>query len=253
MNRHPFISLIVAEALFFLDDLDGCRNHLLAIKQKLPDNPELNNILSNLNEIEKIHLEAEDDYFKCGHDRNDQIDIFEFKSPFPCPFEPMNEHQMQEICSQWQELQNFEARAMECFIRLACLSSNVLEDVFQVEGNSWIRLIRLGFYANSIEGISALSRMKKKATIVTILNNTLKALTQISTCLDDPSQFTPDFLMKLHFTMLEEDCFDEIQLGGGGMVIRLLKVGAFRKNRNIITYHNEGEGEEDSPTEMTQL
>ena len=85
-----------------------------------------------------------------------------------------------------------EAEAVDQFYRYACITSNLLEDVFQVEGQSCIHLVRRGFHINSIEGSSVNSKLKKKHSIIQILKNTKESLQCISTCLGDPSKFTPD-------------------------------------------------------------
>ena len=57
----------------------------------------------------------------------------------------------------------------EQFVRLACLQTNELEGVFDLDGDSTMKLTQYGLYATSIEGISQTSRQKKMAKILEIL------------------------------------------------------------------------------------
>jgi Fic family protein len=132
----------------------------------------------------------------------------------------------------------------------------MLENVFELEDSSWRKLIRTGFFINSIEGISLTSRKKKKEAIIQVLTNTENALSLINRCLDDYSQFTPEFLKKLHHTLLHDDWFEEEvvvsgDLFGDGTVIRLVTVGKFRK-KACYTFHYEDEQENTLP-EVTQF
>eukprot|EP01033_Poteriospumella_lacustris_P015837 gene15837-gene16674 len=134
-------------------------------------------------------------------------------------------------------MQNREKSVLEEFTRLVCVSTNVLEEVFRIEGSSWPRLIRRGFYANSIVGISQNSRVKRKNQILRILENTQNCLAQISFVLDSPSQFTVEFIKGLHSTLLFHNNFAE-EVVDDVVVIRVIRAGEFRRVA-CLTFHND--------------
>jgi Fic family protein len=115
----------------------------------------------------------------------------------------------------------------------------VIEGVFSLEGSSWPRLVRRGFFVNSIEGISRDSKLKKKTTIIRVLENTLEALNKMSTSLDDFALFTPEFLMELHRMLLQNDNF-VIEEVDENPVYQVIPLGKFRV-RACITEHGEDE------------
>jgi hypothetical protein len=51
---------------------------------------------------------------------------------------------------------------LEQFVRLACVETNELDNVFQLDGDSTMKLACCGFHTNSIEGISLTSRHKTR-------------------------------------------------------------------------------------------
>mmetsp|Transcript_2706 Transcript_2706/g.4068 ORF Transcript_2706/g.4068 Transcript_2706/m.4068 type:complete len:294 (-) Transcript_2706:156-1037(-) len=135
------------------------------------------------------------------------------------------------------------------FQRYACVSSNILEDVFSLEGQSWPRLIRRGFYVNSIDGISVLSKQKKKKTIIRILKNTQDGLVLLSQCLDDYNTFTEEFIKRIHSTLLQDDNFVEEQCedhrGDVYTMFMLIPTGQYRRVACVAKHKTD--------TEVTQF
>lgn len=155
-----------------------------------------------------------------------------------CPEESILSERLHNVQTIWESMQNREKSAPEEFARLVAVSTNVLEEVFRIEGSSWPLLIRRGFYANSIVGISQ-NRVKKKNQILRILENTRNCLAQISYVLDNPSQFTIEFIKGLHSTLLFHDNFEEeVVDDDGDVVIRVIRAGEFRQVA-CLTFHND--------------
>jgi fido (protein-threonine AMPylation protein) len=251
IDLHPFLSLMLADSLFWLSDFDGCLQHLHKLYSQLPDSEQLCEIIAGVKKIADEERVNDEFYFATGG-LEGNFAVVPFSSTFGCPFLVMDTEEIEKIVTNWKDVQKYESSALQCFHRLACLASNILEDVFELDRSSWTRLIRSGFYRNSIEGISKTSREKKKEKIIQILKNTENALSLVSSCLDDYTRFTSSFLKQLHESLFHNDWFVEEQIneedfyGNPSCVIRLMKVGEFRTVA-CCTSH----GENDS-TELTQ-
>eukprot|EP01089_Gocevia_fonbrunei_P011542 TRINITY_DN2497_c0_g1_i1.p1 TRINITY_DN2497_c0_g1~~TRINITY_DN2497_c0_g1_i1.p1 ORF type:complete len:464 (-),score=36.66 TRINITY_DN2497_c0_g1_i1:23-1414(-) len=233
--------LVLAESLFWLSAYCESLELLMKLDTLLDGDDELlKHIIRNISQIiENARVEDEKTYNLKG-----TVSTSMYSSPLPIPSVQPDEGKIAPIREAWNDLQSKEKEAIDQFSRYACVTSNLLEDVFQIEGQSWARLVRRGFYVNSIEGISKNSKMKMGSKIIQILKNTQESLQSISKCLNDTNTFTPEFIKSLHRTILKDDNFDETQLVETYNVIRLISIGNFRKGV-CFTNHGESENEEE--------
>ena len=237
----PFFFLALAEAHFLLSDMHGCLDALNEIAVIVKNNNDLRRligIVSNLLEREAIR---DDEY----HNQSQASNLYTFSTPFECPVIHTDTTLLETLQSAWKEMEVRDEGALLQFQRYACISSNILEDVFSLEGQSWPRLIRRGFYVNSIDGISLLSKQKKKKVIIQILKNTLQSLELLSACLDDYSMFTEDFVKRIHSTILQNDNFVEEQCedyeGDMYSMFMLIPSGRYRQMACVATHKDDSE------------
>ena len=191
-----------------------------------------------MGEIINDQQRQDDDY----HDQGDLTPgkkLFLFVTPIAWAERMLDESRLSVINQRWVAIQTKETLAVQQFMRLACVASNVLENVFQLDGLSWSRLIRMGFFENSIDGISVRSRIKKPKKIVRILNNTLDAMESLSKFLDNVVEFNCDFIRVIHRTMLKDDNIEEMEIEEGMSGYRLIATGKFR-SAACLTDHNNG-------------
>lgn len=110
---------------------------------------------------------------------------------------------------------------MEFFSRYACVTTNELENVFEVDGFTWHRLIRKGFLEKSIVGITENSKIKSKSRILKILRNTSRCMDEVGKILSHFESFDENFVCMLHANLMEGENF-EIQYGDDGVELRSL-------------------------------
>lgn len=236
----PSLLLFLAEAHFLLSDSRGCLNYLQLLSQLLPNDEKLSHLIRIMDQLLLDESIQDDNY----HNQTgvQGITLYTFSTPIEYPtIPPMNES-LQTLLTNWERLKSKEDDAINLLQRYACVSSNILEDVFSLEGQSWSRLIRFGFDLNSIDGISLTSKQKNKRIIIKILKNTLTCFELISSCLDDPTKFTPTFLIQLHTVLLQNNNFledDEDSDISSGPTIMLIPTGRFR-SISCLTEHNNG-------------
>src|SRR3990167_6658328 len=235
-HNNKLLLLVLAESLFWLSAYSDALELLKNLKQLLEDDEILQRIIGLLSSIiEHEKLEDEKIFNSQG-----TISTSFYKTPIAIPQSKPDEGRIRSIGEAWDNLKSKEAEALNQFYRYACVTSNLLEDVFQVEGQSWTRLVRRGFYVNSIEGISLTSKLNLGAKIIQILKNTQESLQSISACLDDTEKFTPEFIKSIHRTILKDDNFDETEQVGTYNIIRLINIGNFRQ---VACFTNHGESE----------
>lgn len=230
----PSIYLVLAESLFWLGDLSMSYRFLSKLEEVLRDDVNLHSLLLLFEEILRVE-EAEDESY---HNTQGERSTFLFSSPMACPAEPILSERLHAANTRWNSMYRRDESAVEEFSRLVCISTNDLEGVFSIVGQSWPRLIRRGFCANSIDGISIHSRVKKKKQILRILDNTLKCLKRISDILDDSASFTTQFVKDIHRTLLFRDNFEEEE-DEDIRVIQVIRTGEFRQVA-CLTLHNDG-------------
>jgi Fic family protein len=154
-----------------------------------------------------------------------------------------------EVLREWNQCKTEvgEKLALEIFARYACVTSNELENVFEVEGSTWHRLVRKGFMENSIAGITENSKIKSKSRIIKILKNTNKCVDEVGEILSRYDSYDEKFICTLHSNLMEGENFEyEYDQNGIEMCIMVIPAGEFRKmGCRTIHFSNEEENEDD--------
>jgi acetolactate synthase regulatory subunit len=228
----PYLFLALAEAHFWLSDITECSILLSRLADSLVEkNPELDHIICVISAL-LLSEAIEDETYHNQSGADKSVHVFIFSTPMECPKVDIDYGLMELFSKEWDRMQSNEEDALEQFQRYACVSSNIIEDVFSLDGQSWPRLIRRGFHVNSINGISRTSKQKKKQIIIQILKNTMQSLELISQCLNNYDVFTCHFIQDVHRTMLQSDNFIEVNeedyKGNIYPVFSLIPIGRFR-------------------------
>jgi len=78
------------------------------------------------------------------------------------------------------------------------VTTNELENVFEIESSTWHRLVRKGFMENSIAGIS------ENCKIIRILKNTNKCLNEVERTLSSNYEhYDEKFICALHEELMD--------------------------------------------------
>lgn len=226
----------MAEAHYLLSDYYTCLEYLQTlnnINNTLHDN-RLLILIDNITELISCELEADKEYFSEG------IQIF--NGIQTCPDIPIDMDKLNIIKYKWDSLQSKENNIINIFIRSTCLSSNLLEGVFSINGKSISNLIYRGFYENSINGISMASRIKNKSTIVKILNNTVNVVQLMYKLLNNTNMFDISFIKLIHEKLMKNDNFiiEEID---DYYIYKLINIGKFRHVSCLTLYQSENNDE----------
>jgi fido (protein-threonine AMPylation protein) len=241
--KWPYFFLALAEVHFLLSDLHGCRDLLDELNIVLHGNEEVIQLINKVSLL-LVRDALEDDQFHLQSEAKEAgARVATFSSPQECPIIATDSSALDIVFNAWQTMQQNEEDALVQFQRYACITSNILEGVFSLEGQSWPRLVRRGFFMNSIDGISLTSKQRKKRVIIQILKNTLESLGLLSKCLDDFTVFSPRFVKEIHCNMLKHDCFHEEELedfnGRPYSLVMLIPAGRYRQVA-CVTEHEEG-------------
>eukprot|EP01039_Chlorochromonas_danica_P003380 gene3380-3705_t len=244
----PLLALLLAEARIVLSDVIGAQAIIEDLQRQYPDVELLETLLARLNSLVESEQADDDAYFESrdfemlSEDHGTIITaVATYKQPVPLRSEIVFNSDVASLLSKWKDLQSRETHAIELFVRMACIDTNVIEGVFDFEGQSWSRLIRKGFYENSIEGFSLLSKIKKKPQVVRILKNTAQCMETITPILDNLSLFSTNFIIQLHQKLLMNDNYDRYDVedseGTIYSVFTLIATGRYRK-KGISSRHN---------------
>lgn len=237
--------LLFAESLFWLEDYHSCLNELewLRSAECLRNDRALELIVTKLRCIVCKESKLDEMYHRQeGEDRlADQVVMFVAPTE-PSTLSQLNVDEISSVRDRWQQLESKDQAAREQFARLACVATNELECVFQLEGNSWLSLIRRGFIENAIVGVSLLSKEKKKPNIINILRSTLDGMNEISAVVADISKFDEKFICKLHSIVMKHCKFEDIEVDDMTKY-RLLRIGEFRRVACVTLFQGDGTGD----------
>lgn len=227
---YPITYLILAETHYLLSDYTTCIEYLKVLNELInkKDNS-LIQLINDINTLITMELIEDNEYYQQG------VQIFNGLHIWPNI--EINIDKINNIKNKWTSLQERENNIISSFIRRSCISSNLLENVFSINGQSISNLIYKGFYENSIEGISINSRLNNKSTIIKILNNTVDVVQLMYIWLNNLDIFDNSFIKSLHKELMKNDNFI-IEYADDYPVYRLIKIGQFR-NVSCLTHHNE--------------
>ncbi len=246
-NTFPIVLLVFAESLFWLEDIRSCLKFLKQLLDTIGHDDKLLLIISFLEEYLQSNI-IEDELFHTneGPDRIDGATLFVFEPPTIWVESPYDQSRLDSIREAWRYLQTDAAETVsEEFLRFSCIATNELEGVFELSAASWTKLVKKGFFVNSIAGISKTSKERKTFTIISILKNTMSSIEILSSVLSDFHRFGEAFIKLIHLTLLGNDNFDcyEAESEDGDLYIghRLLAAGEFRRVACVTTHHDDTE------------
>jgi arsenate reductase-like glutaredoxin family protein len=203
--RGPLYS-VLSEALFWLGDLHGSANYLNELKNLLTEpSVKLSRIIQIVSALcksqENEEMNAELETF----DMESQVPVFHICKLSPCGSMNIVQDDLNQVLEEWAMCKSEigELLATEIFSRYACVTTDELENVFEVEESTWHRLVRKGFMENSIAGISENSKIKSKSRIVRILKNTNKCVNEIGRTLSSNYEsYDEEFICTLHAELM---------------------------------------------------
>lgn len=244
----PILEILLAEACIVLSDLFEAREILDGLCSRWPET-DLKNILDRVNLCIEYLQKDDDEHFNSrdfkmlSEEHGEEIsEVITYNQPKELSPEAIFDSQHDDLLIQWNNVQTHEAEAIELFIRMTCIDTNIIEGVFEFEGQTWSRLIRKGFYEHSIEGFSKQSKIKKKSQVMRILNNTAGCMQLITPILNNFSLFSTSFIINLHKELLKDDNFEFYEIedynfpGSIYTSYCLIPIGCYRKV-SICTRH----------------
>ena len=175
--------LVLAEALFWLSDYSGSMNFLLQLDYSLLGlDLKLKRLIHLVQAISEKSIQEQIAEESREVD-DDGLPVFHLQEPkpFSCFYLSVQQEDIDGVMREWEHCKADvgEQLAVEIFSRHACVTTNELENVFEVEGSTWHRLVRKGFSENSIAGITENSKIKSKSRILKVLRNTSRCLDEV--------------------------------------------------------------------------
>jgi hypothetical protein len=252
--KFPLFILVLAEAIFWLDDLNECYNLLFTLLEILGKDDQLVYILTLLKELRADQIIQDELFFNNeGDDSLDGAVLHKFNSPFSLLNQNLinidNKTDLNGAIEEWNFLKSSlnEKTVIAEFERYSCIATNELEYVFELTGESCSKLMSKGFYIDSIDGFSRTSKEKEEKTVIRILNNTYKTLTSILQVPEHNNYefFNEKFIKNLHKTLIDTDNLEAVEMvdydNHEYMSYRLINVGKFREKTCITTHNDETE------------
>jgi Fic family protein len=242
--KEPFLYLLVAEAYFFLSDFNQCYSLLIRLCELFPKSDvasldQLNRILQQLDSVRKQEEEKDEVLFRSAGLEEGSFELFPAVSPVPCPLDiTLPQGEMDEVTGKWKSLQETETvpdAILNQFRRLACLESNLLEGVFELDEISQKRVVQRGFSVDFIDE----NQRRTNGNIVEALESTLKSHNFALQCLNDlKNSFTIDFILQLHRILIGKDYWFQEHNDGQTLVITMAKAGQLRTVSCMTTHWN---------------
>lgn len=223
--NHVAIVLIMAECHFLMNDtFRACRlvKHARNILQQRGQQDDTLDIAVNmLTILAEYEMDDHDDF-----DDDPAVQVIKYSRPsdWSPGSEPSNLVQLQ---IRWATLQE-QGDGAEQFARFALVSSNELEAVFLLDGDSSLRLARCGLYANFIEVISAQSRVKNPLKIISIIKNTLQCYSFMTDVVSREKVMDGKFLRGIHYQLLQDDNVEFFFDGNDDTAACLIAMGEYR-------------------------
>ncbi len=246
----PLLQLLLAESTYLLGDLDQCLRYLSKLKDLLPAEPTLDTLITNVKKVRRdFEFEDEEHYWnpltREGADFAQTQHYVRPKAPeFYVATQATNWNTRLHILQEtWQICLKTagEDKAMDHWYKLAAIETNILDGVFEIDDKSWSKLIRRGYEANAIEGITMDSRLQGPSDILETLKNTAQCNEHLSAAclLDNPSAYTASLVAMMHGKLMHMNEFhDEANMIDGIRYEQyyLLRRGESRR-RSVMTQH----------------
>ena len=210
-HKNFCLILLLAECHFLMQDTSGCHRLLIEAREVLREAQQKEDSLLNLAikhvgalaDLEKNdNTGQEEDY-----DTNDSsVQIFRYTRPKLWKASSVSS----DLCgliTRWNILCS-QRNGPEQFARLAYVTSNELEGVFQLQNDSSKKLARCGLILDHIIGISSASRHKDPAKILSIIQNSKACYDSLKKIVDGDLELTDEFLISMHRKLLDRDNID---------------------------------------------
>jgi hypothetical protein len=246
-NLTNSLCIVLAEALFWLGDLSGSLGFLNQLNWSLcSSDSKLKKIIQIVEFLFINEKQRENDLEDETTDENGS-EVFHISPPPSLSKMTGNfsnidieSVDVRYIQNEWEMCKSEvgEKLATEIFSRYACVTTNELENVFEVDGSTWHRLVRKGFFENSIVGISENSKIKSKSRIIKVLNNTNKCVDEVGKIFSKYESYDERFICALHSYLMEGENFDVAEDDEGlEMCIMVIPAGAILYV--LISYFDE--------------
>ena len=199
-NQYPYLGLILAECHFSLNDNNGALEWCQKAKALLSNEDQgLQTAIDFLKQITSAEMDTQDE----DEEVTEGYTIQAYSRPGILG--RVEDEQVLSLSTATRnklaELRAHDSEVASQFARLACVSSNEIEGIFSLTGNSVSSLVKRGFRENAIAGISRSSRIKKKSTIVKILENAIDCFPKVNRA----EEIDESLVLDLHETLLEDD------------------------------------------------
>lgn len=208
--KHP-LCIVLAEVLFWLSDLHGALELLLELDNSFSSVGISDAKLKRLIRIVKaLNENFEDDESAAEQQTTDEetgAEVFHISEPKVCDNTPVICNDIDTLLTRWNlcKAEVGENLAVDMFARYACVTTNELESVFEVESSTWHRLVRKGFMENSIGGITQNSKIKSKSRIIKVLRNTNMCIDTVGQMLSSNCYLSYDesFIKAIHARLMD--------------------------------------------------
>ena len=213
--------LIFAEALFWLSDLYGCLSFLLKLVSFCVSDSRLDRLirilreLCTMDEVEQCNIEDESE-------DEEGIMVYHLSEPTVCPLACIDMFELEEISKTWGDYKII-AGSNNIYERYIAVTTNELEDVFQVDQVSFTRLVRCAFSQTLIGSVPSSSKIQSKDNIVSMLNKTYVALETVCSLFCTEDDFTEVKICELHDLLMKGDNFD-VEKGDDGEVMCMMVI-----------------------------
>lgn len=209
------LCLVLAESYFWLGDYHGSHRKLDTLASSLAERGINDTSLQGILDVVRVIKDRQlaDDISEEEHPDVDSalFGFLQIESPGECPSMDPDANMLDIMLRSWNDCQTLVGNklASDIFARYASLTSNELENVFEIDpGSTWHRLVRKGFYDTVIGGVTKSSKIQSRSRIIKVLENTNKTFDVVGSVLSDFTLYTSGFIKEIHETVIEGENFE---------------------------------------------
>lgn len=231
MHEHfpndPCILLLLAECHFIMYDNAGTRKLLLRVRELLQgmsiEDSVLDFAISNVSALAQYEL------YDIPEEEDEEDFVHTLEYMRPAAWEPSAEpSNLVELVALWKQLQD-RSNGVDEFVRYASVTTNELEQVFQLTSGSSMKLARCGLYLSSFCGISKASRHKNPEKIISIIKNTEACYQELKLVVGNEKLFDVNFLKVSHRKILDRDNINIDHHSDGFVEVTVVRMAEFRE------------------------
>ena len=233
----PTVNMLLSECFYLMNDICGARIHAQKAQGQVGIGHDI--VLDQcIVFLKKCEMESMKEYEE-ENEEGDTSSVYRRPAQYFSSSQPSNLIALQ---LRWHTMKGKHDGA-EQFVRLACVQTNELEGVFDLDGDSTMKLTRCGLYANSIEGISQTSRQKKKGKILEILKNTERCFNEVKNeCLQNESpssSITEEFFKIIHELLLGGNNIEMEETEDDTLMCMYIPGGRYRGGPSYTSHEDE--------------